>query len=68
MPRPRKRPRWRPRRPPPPTTQPESKDDSSYWDDESDDDEDRVRTHPLLDAARARWARQEALRPGDRRW
>ena len=49
-------------------TQPESKDDSSYWDDESDDDEDRVRTHPLLDAARARWARQEALRPGDRRW
>ena len=49
-------------------TQPESKEDSSYWDDESDDDEDRVRTHPLLDAARARWARQEALRPGDRRW
>ena len=41
-------------------TQPESKDDSSYWDDDSDDDEDRVRTHPLLDAARARWAREDA--------
>ena len=41
-------------------TQPESKEDSSYWDDESDDDEDRVRTHPLLDAARARWAREDA--------
>ena len=40
-------------------TQPESKEDSSYWDDESDDDEDRVRTHPLLDAARARWAHEE---------
>ena len=41
-------------------TQPESKEDSSYWDDESEDDEDRVRTHPLLDAARARWAREDA--------
>ena len=40
--------------------QPESKEDSSYWDcSESDDDEDRVRTHPLLDAARARWAHEE---------
>ena len=43
-------------------TQPESKDDSSYWDDESDHDEDRVRTHPLLDAARARWRYEEEPR------
>ncbi len=44
-------------------TQPESKDDSSYWDcSESDDDEDRVRTHPLLDAARARWRYEEEPR------
>ena len=43
-------------------TQPESKEDSSYWDDESDDDEDRVRTHPLLDAARARWRYEEEPR------
>ena len=42
--------------------QPESKEDSSYWDDESDDEEDRVRTHPLLDAARARWAIEEEPR------
>ena len=29
-----------------------------------DDDEDRVRTpHPLLDAARARWARQARCAP-----
>ena len=43
--------------------QPESKEDSSYWDcSESDDDEDRVRTHPLLDAARARWAIEEEPR------
>ena len=48
-------------------TQPESKDDSSYWDDESDDDEDRVRTHPLLDRARARWAREDAAPKPQRR-
>ena len=40
---------------------------ASDWDDESDDDEDRVRTHPLLDRARARWAREDAAPKPQRR-